>query len=106
MAKVNMHEAKTNLSKLVEAIESGKETEIVIARNGKPVARIVALDAERSLPRPLGLHDGEFGDLSEEWFKEWQALDAVIWEGVLDKPIEPPLQPAVVRPARRKRAVK
>ena len=39
MPKVNMLEAKTNLSKLVEAVETGKETEIILARNGKPVAR-------------------------------------------------------------------
>ncbi len=37
MTKVNMLEAKTHLSRLVEAIESGAEKEVVIARNGKPV---------------------------------------------------------------------
>ena len=37
---VNVHEAKTHLSRLLEAVESGEE--IVIARAGKPVARLVA----------------------------------------------------------------
>jgi hypothetical protein len=32
-------EAKTHLSRLVEATETGAETEVVIARNGRPVAR-------------------------------------------------------------------
>ena len=44
MAIVNMLEAKTHLSRLVEALESGAEPEIVIARNGRPVARLVAFD--------------------------------------------------------------
>lgn len=43
MKVVNIHEAKTQLSKLLEAIESGAESEIVIARNGKPVARLAPL---------------------------------------------------------------
>jgi prevent-host-death family protein len=43
MHTVNMLEAKTNLSRLVEALESGAEREIVISRNGRPVARLVPL---------------------------------------------------------------
>ena len=43
MSTVNMHEAKSNLSRLVEAVESGAETEIIIARNGKPAARLVPI---------------------------------------------------------------
>ena len=77
MTKVNMLEAKTNLSKLVEAVESGRETEIILARNGKPVARIVPILQE---PRKLGLAHGEFGELDEEWFKDFQALDEGIWK--------------------------
>lgn len=41
MAQVNIHEAKTHLSRLVEQAAKGKE--IVIAKSGKPVARLVAL---------------------------------------------------------------
>jgi len=43
----NMHDAKTNLSKLVERAEDGEE--IIIARNGKPAARLVKL--ERPKPK-------------------------------------------------------
>lgn len=43
--RVNMHEAKTNLSRLVAAVEAGEADEIEIARAGHVVARIVA-------PRP------------------------------------------------------
>lgn len=75
MPKVNMLEAKTNLSKLVEAVETGKETEIILARNGRPVARIVPLDVA---DRVIGIAEGEL-DLDE-----FQALDEVNWQDVLD----------------------
>jgi prevent-host-death family protein len=39
---VNMHEAKTHLSRLVDRVAAGEE--IVIARNGKPAARLVAIE--------------------------------------------------------------
>ena len=39
MKQVNVHEAKTNLSELLKKVEAGEE--IVIARAGKPVARLV-----------------------------------------------------------------
>ena len=47
MAQVGMHEAKTKLSQLVERAEAGEE--IVIARNGTPVARLVAVANTNSL---------------------------------------------------------
>ena len=43
MPTVNMFEAKSNLSRLVEAVETGAEAEIIIARNGRPVARLVPI---------------------------------------------------------------
>jgi prevent-host-death family protein len=43
MYAVNIHEAKTHLSRLVEEAAGGEE--IVIAKAGRPVARIVALPA-------------------------------------------------------------
>lgn len=44
-----MHEAKTNLSKLVAAINSGREQEVVIAINGKPAARLVPVAARQAI---------------------------------------------------------
>jgi prevent-host-death family protein len=70
MPKVNMLEAKTNLSKLVEAVETGKETEIILARNGKPVARIVPIEHPN---RTIGISDSEFGEIDEEWLNNLQA---------------------------------
>jgi len=42
MRQVNIHEAKTTLSKLVEAAEAGEK--VILARAGRPVAQIVRLD--------------------------------------------------------------
>lgn len=43
--EVNVHHAKTNLSKLLFRVEAGEE--ILIARNGKPVARLVPVEMPR-----------------------------------------------------------
>jgi prevent-host-death family protein len=51
-----MHEAKTNLSKLVAAVESGEAAEVEIARAGQVVARIVP--ARPRSPRRPGLWAG------------------------------------------------
>lgn len=59
MTTVNMLEAKTNLSRLVELIADGQEQEIIIARNGKPAARIVPLKKNASGVR-LGIAKGCF----------------------------------------------
>jgi prevent-host-death family protein len=59
MRTINMLEAKSSLSRLVEAVESGRETEIIIARNGKPAARLVAMPAKATGPR-IGVAKGLF----------------------------------------------
>lgn len=45
MRVVNMLQAKTSLSRLVDAIEQGQEREIVITRNGRPAAKLAPLDS-------------------------------------------------------------
>ena len=59
MPTVNMFEAKTQLSRLVEAVETGVEAEIVIARNGRPVARLVPIAPVARGPR-IGIAKGRF----------------------------------------------
>jgi prevent-host-death family protein len=67
--RVNMHEAKTNLSKLVAAVESGEASEVEIARAGHVVARIVPAPPRQ--PRSPGYWSGrvrlgaDFDDLPE-----------------------------------------
>ena len=50
MKTVNMHAAKTNLSALVDEAASGKE--IIIAKAGKPVARLMPLDRKKFDRKP------------------------------------------------------
>lgn len=50
--QVNVYEAKTQLSKLLEQVEAGDE--IVIARNGRPIARLIPLQRSRPHRVPGG----------------------------------------------------
>lgn len=59
MRSVNMLEAKSSLFRLVEAIEQGREREIIIARNGRPVAKLVPIDTVPAGKR-IGVAKGAF----------------------------------------------
>jgi antitoxin (DNA-binding transcriptional repressor) of toxin-antitoxin stability system len=59
MEIVNMLEAKSSLSRLVDAIEKGREREIILARNGRPAAKLVPVDAEPTGQR-IGVAKGMF----------------------------------------------
>ena len=58
-----MHEAKTHLSRLVERAAEGEE--VVIARAGKPVAKLVRYEEERN-PRELGFLRGQIW-MAPDW---------------------------------------
>jgi prevent-host-death family protein len=71
--KVNVHEAKTQLSRLLERAHAGEE--IIIAKNGEPYARLVPL--ERPKTRTPGLLKGKVEDsffepLPEEELAAWE----------------------------------
>lgn len=59
MHTINMLDAKSSLSRLVKAIEDGEEREIIIARNGRPAARLVPIQAGPAGPR-IGIAKGKF----------------------------------------------
>jgi prevent-host-death family protein len=63
MTTVNIYEAKTQLSKLVDLAAKGED--IVIARNGKPIARLTTLKPEKR-PLVLGLLEGK-GWIAEDF---------------------------------------
>lgn len=73
MSTVNMHEAKTHLSKLVESAINGEET--IIARSGKPVAKIVPIFSGKT-KRRIGLLKGKIKIASD--------FDAPLPDDVLD----------------------
>jgi prevent-host-death family protein len=54
--EVNIHEAKTHLSRLLQRVAAGEE--VTVARAGVPVARLVAVDQKMSA-RPLGFARGQ-----------------------------------------------
>jgi prevent-host-death family protein len=54
---VNIYEAKTKLSRLVDLASSG--TDVVIARNGKPVARLTTTERPKKKPIVYGLLEGK-----------------------------------------------
>ncbi len=63
MAVVNIHEAKTHLSRLVERAANGEE--VVIAKAGKPMAKLVPYQEERK-PRTPGAWKGKVW-LAPDW---------------------------------------
>lgn len=71
MAQIGMHEAKTKLSQLVERAEAGEE--IIIARHGRPAARLVAISHASSMASIRGSLRGQitiaddFDELPDEF---------------------------------------
>jgi prevent-host-death family protein len=63
MARFNVHDAKTNFSRLLEMAERGGE--VIVARNGKPIARLVGLEEKKSI-LGIGIEDPNYRDLADE----------------------------------------
>ena len=78
MKTVNMHEAKTHLSKLVAAAEAGEP--FIIARAGKPLVKVVPMEESPKQFRELGFGIGDFSFAPGD-------LDAY-FDPALDKEIE------------------
>lgn len=73
-ATVNVHEAKTHLSRLLERVHAGEE--IILAKSGKPYARLLPIRDEAPSRRPgrLAGHVGKafFEPLPEEELRAWE----------------------------------
>jgi prevent-host-death family protein len=63
---VNLYDAKTQLSRLVDRVAAGEE--IVIAKNGKPMAKLVPLPAAALKPRRLGRNLAKLKNLDPDLF--------------------------------------
>ena len=75
MVTVNVHEAKSNLSRLLRQVEAGEE--VTIARNGKPVARLVLCEKRGkrrfgSMKGLIRVEDSFFDPLPEEELAAWE----------------------------------
>jgi prevent-host-death family protein len=75
MSVTNIHQAKTNLSKLIEAAERGEE--VIIARNGKPAVRMVPVappladEPSKDTPgkRLRGIWKGKVTIIDPDWWR-------------------------------------
>ena len=76
MTTVNVHEAKTQLSRLLAQVEAGEE--VIIARNGKPIARLVgcAPKGKRQPDTMKGLIS-----IDERFFEPLPEEELRLWEG-------------------------
>jgi prevent-host-death family protein len=76
MVRVGMHEAKSQLSRLVELAEGGEE--VIIQRSGRPVARLVAFQRRRPIAEAFGTMRGEielaadFDELPDDFTEHFQ----------------------------------
>ena len=75
MATVNVHEAKTHLSRLLARVEEGEE--VIIARNGKPVARLVRCEVRGK--RQFGVWKGRIA-LDDSFFDPLPEEELAAWE--------------------------
>jgi len=76
---VNMHEAKTQLSRLVARVEGGEQ--IVITRAGTPAAKLVPVAGVKPGKRKLGGWEGKFDVPSPEEWAEMKRETAREFEG-------------------------
>jgi len=76
MRQVNIHEAKTNLSRLIEAVEHGEE--VVIARHNRAVARLVVFSSvERkpgSMKGKISISDDFNAPLSDDLLNDFEGM--------------------------------
>ncbi len=77
MQIVNIHEAKTNLSKLIEKTSKGEE--VIIAKAGKPVAKLSSYK-EKLKPRKSGLWKGKVW-MSDDFNDEDEETNKLFYEG-------------------------
>jgi prevent-host-death family protein len=73
---VDVHEAKTRLSRLLALAEAGEE--VVIARGGKPVARLVSIDRPRPVRR-FGAMRGRI-TIDDSFFEKLPEAELAAWE--------------------------
>ena len=84
MTVVTIHKAKTELSKLLKRVEAGEE--IVIARGGKEVAKLVPTSAPVQKPRTPGAWKGKF-TMPDSFFDPLPEEELALWEGKHEGPV-------------------
>lgn len=84
MASFTIHQAKTNLSKLIARAEAGEE--VVITRGDNPVARVMPIEA-KTMKRRFGMLKGKIPNLPDEFFfAPLPEEELRLWEGEGEDP--------------------
>ena len=98
--EVNVHQAKTNLSKLIAAAESGEE--VIIARNGKPAVKLVLVTPpiRKSRKHMLGAGIGKIWMAEDAFSRETDLEIQKLFEA--DDPLIDNIQPGPPEPPFRK----
>ena len=79
-ATINVHAAKTQFSKLLAKVSAGEE--IIIAKAGKPVARLSPMKPQMNKKRVPGIDKGkiwmaeDFGEMSQQELEDWYGSDS------------------------------
>ncbi len=97
--EINVHEAKTHLSRLLKRVAAGEE--ITISRAGVPVAKLIAASPVGA-SRPMGMDQGKIW-IAEDFDAPDPALEALFHAPIdLGHPVKPPA--ATKKPAKKKQA--
>jgi antitoxin (DNA-binding transcriptional repressor) of toxin-antitoxin stability system len=82
MSIVDVLPVQAHLSRLVQQIETGAEREIIITRDGQPVARLAPLaSAKPKFPKRLGSAEGRYATYSQEEFDAVNYIVAALFNG-------------------------
>lgn len=87
MIQVNVHQAKSQLSKLIAQAEAGEE--VVIARDGVPVVRMAPVMTKLEGKKKRNLFGAMKGEFTLPTDEEWRRMDEEIARQMLEGPIFP-----------------
>ena len=79
VTKINVHDAKTNLSKYLDRVEAGET--IVVCRHNRPIAELrpLPLEAPKRKPRVPGFDKGKF-TIPPEFYEPMSEEELQLWE--------------------------
>jgi antitoxin (DNA-binding transcriptional repressor) of toxin-antitoxin stability system len=78
--EATMHEAKTQLSKLVARALQGEEVILTHGKKRTPAVKLVPVDTSRVTERPIGLYKGQIG-IGPAFFEPLPEDELDLWEG-------------------------
>ena len=99
MPTYTVHEAKTNLSKLIERAEAGDE--VIIARRDQPAVRLVPIGAVAP-KRQFGAYRGQAG-VTDEFFEPLPEAELAAWNGGVPEPEAKATRAKPAKPRSRRR---